>query len=54
MRYLYITCNPDNLPSRKTLEYLQGKFLGIVELPEGNDMRINDGETHKCILKFDL
>ena len=54
MSYLYITCNPDNLPSRKTLEYLQGDFLGIMELPEGNDMRIRAGETHKCIFKFSL
>lgn len=54
MDYLYITCNPNNLPSRKTLEYLQGDFLGIFELPIDNDMRINEGETHKCIFKFDI
>lgn len=54
MQYLYITCNPDNLPSRKTCEYLQGDFLGVVELPGDNDMRIRDGETHKCIFKFCL
>ena len=54
MDYLYITCNPDNWPSRKTLEYLQGEFLGVAELPEDNDMRITEGETHKCIFKFHL
>ena len=54
MDYLYITCNPDNLASRKTCEYLQGEFLGVVELPEDNDMRINDGETQKCIFMFNL
>lgn len=54
MEYLYITCNPDNLASRKTCEYLQGEYLGIVELPEDNDMRVNDGETHKCIFKFNM
>ena len=54
MDYLYITCNPNNLPSRKTLEYLQGDFLGIFELPIDNDMRINEGETHKCNFKFDI
>jgi len=52
MSYLYITCDPDNLPSRKTLEYLQGDFLGIAELPEDNDMRLNEVATHKCIFKF--
>lgn len=54
MEYLYITCNPDNLPSRKTCEYLNGEFLGTVELPENNDMRKHDGETRKCIFKFQL
>ncbi|MBR4058034.1 MAG: GNAT family N-acetyltransferase [Oscillospiraceae bacterium] len=54
MRYLYITCNPDNLASRKTCESLKGEFLGIVELPEDNDMRITLGESHKCIFKFEL
>lgn len=54
MNYLYITCNPDNFASRKTCEYLEGEFLGVMELPEGNDMRINDGDTHKCIFKFNL
>ena len=52
MNYLYIVCDPDNIPSRKTLEYLNGEFLGVVELPEDNDMRVNEGETHKCIFKF--
>lgn len=54
MDYLYITCDPGNWPSRKTLEYLKGDFLGIAELPEDNDMRINDGDTEKCIFKFEL
>ncbi len=54
MSYLYITCNPDNLPSRKTLEYLKGELLEIAELPEDSDMRVNDGDTEKCIFKFDL
>jgi len=54
MTYLYITCSPDNLASRKTLEYLQGEFIGVIELPEDNDMRITEGATHKCIFKFQL
>ena len=41
MSYLYITCNPDNIPSRKTLEYLKGELLEIAELPEDSDMRVN-------------
>ncbi len=54
MKYLYITCNPDNLASKKTCEYLEGEYLGIAELPEDNDMRVNNGETHKCIFKFNM
>ena len=54
MHYLYITCDPDNWPSRKTLEYLKGELLEIAELPEDNDMRVNDGSTEKCIFRFDL
>ena len=54
MSYLYITCNPDNLSSRRICEYLQGEFLGVADLPEDNDMRINKGKTQMCIFKFNL
>lgn len=53
MKYLYITCNPDNYGSRKTCEYARGKLLETVALPEGNDMR-DRGEYEKCIYKFIL
>lgn len=54
MDHLFITCDPDNAASRKTCEYLHGKLLEIAELPEDNDMRVNEGETEKCIFRFDL
>ena len=54
MEYVIITCNPDNWASRKTCEYLGGELLEIVELPEDNDMRLEDGATHKCIYRFRL
>ncbi len=54
MDYLYITCNPDNIPSRKTCEYLKGEYLGTYELPEDNDMRVELGETSKSIFRFIL
>lgn len=53
MDYLIISCDPDNIASRKTCEYAGGKLSEIAELPEGNDMRAN-GETEKCIYKFIL
>lgn len=52
--HLYITCDPDNWPSRKTCEYLKGELLEIAELPEDNDMRVNDGDEKKCIFRFTL
>lgn len=54
MEYVIITCNPDNWPSRRTCEYAGGELLEIAELPEDNDMRLEDGETEKCIYKFEL
>ena len=53
MEYVVITCNPDNIASRKTCEYLGGTLLEICEVPEGNDMR-ERGETHKCIFRFEV
>lgn len=53
LEYVIITCNPDNLPSKRTCEFLGGELLEIVELPPENDMRA-DGETEKCIFRFHL
>ncbi len=54
MDHLFITCDPDNLPSRRTCEYLGGELLEIAELPEDNDMRLRDGDTEKCVFRFAL
>ena len=54
MEYVIITCDPDNWASRKTCEYVGGELVEIVELPEDNGMRLEDGETHKCIYRFRL
>lgn len=54
MKYLIITCNPDNYPSRKTCEYIGCRLVEIVELPADNDMRLTDGETEKCIYRVNL
>ena len=52
--YITISCNPDNAASYRTCELAGGKLLGVYELPEDNDMRIEDGETHKCVFRFEL
>ena len=54
MDHLFITCNPDNTASKRTCERLGGELVEIAELPEDNDMRLRDGETEKCIYRFDL
>lgn len=54
MDHLFITCDPDNMPSRRTCELLNGELLEIAELPEDNDMRVNDGDTEKCVYRFIL
>ena len=54
MKYLYVTCNPDNHASRRTLEWAGGEFKTIVELPTDSDMYRKDGERQKCIYWFDL
>ena len=54
MEYLFITCSPDNLPSKKTCEYLGGELIEIAELPPDHDLRVECGHTHECIYKFVL
>ena len=51
--YVLITCNPDNLASRRTCELLGGELLEIVELPADSDMRAL-GEDRVCIFRYDL
>ena len=47
MDELFITCNPDNIPSRKTCERIGAILTEIVDLPEDNDMYL-EGERQKC------
>ena len=53
MEYLYITCAPDNLPSRRTCERLGGELLEIAELPPDSDMR-QEGMTKVCVFRYNL
>ena len=54
MNYLYVSCNPDNNASRRTLDYAGGVFQSIVELPTDNAMYIEKGERQKCMYWIDL
>lgn len=53
LKYVIITCNPDNFASRRTCEHAGGILLEIADLPEDNDMR-KYGETQACIYRFEL
>ena len=50
---LWITCNPDNLASRKTCERLGATLVEIVSVPPGSDL-YRRGEREKCRYRVDL
>lgn len=54
MGHIYVSCDPTNDASYKTCLYAGGKYLETVELPEDNDMRIEDGKTQVCVFRWDL
>jgi predicted acetyltransferase len=47
MDHIWITCNPDNYSSRRTIEHLGGRLIEIVEIPPDHQFR-SRGETAKC------
>jgi predicted acetyltransferase len=52
MNEIIITCNPDNIASRKTLERLGGTLLEIALVPPEHEMA-KEGDREKCIFSFD-
>ena len=53
MDVIWITCNPDNWPSRKTCEWIGATLVEIVDLPEDND-QYREGERQKCRYRWIL
>ena len=53
MKELWITCNPDNVASRRTCELAGAVFVEIVDLPEDIDL-YQEGERQKCRYRIDL
>ncbi len=51
MKKVIITCNPDNIASKKTAEKAGATLLETVDLPEDNDM-YKSGEKQKCIYEI--
>lgn len=50
---VWITCDPDNWPSRRTCERIGAELVEIVDLPEYLDM-YQDGERQKCRYRWRL
>jgi len=50
---IIITCNPENIASRKTCERIGAILKEIIDLPVDNYMYIN-GERQKCIYELEL
>ena len=50
---LWITCNPENIASRRTCEFAGAGFVEIVDLPPHVDMYL-EGERQKCRYRLDL
>src|SRR5204862_506037 len=44
---IWITCNPDNIASRRTCELAGAKLVEIVDLPEDTDL-YRQGDRQKC------
>ena len=53
LKTLWITCNPDNIASRKTCELAGGEMVELVDLPENTDM-YQDGDRQKCRYRIAL
>jgi tagatose 1,6-diphosphate aldolase len=53
LRELWITANPDNHASRRTIERLGANLIDTVDLPPSHPLR-SRGETRKCRYRLDL
>lgn len=53
MKELWITCNPENVASRRTCELAGADFVEIIDLPPDIDM-YQEGERQKCRYRISL
>lgn len=53
MKHLWITCNPENLASRRTCILIGGHLINTVELPKNHELYFR-GDRHKCRYRIDL
>ena len=50
---LWITCNPDNMPSKRTCECIGARLVEVVSVPEGTEAYAA-GAREKCRYQLDL
>lgn len=48
MTSLWITCQPDNIPSRRTLESLGAEYVGVVDVPPSYPMNAGAERKKMC------
>jgi predicted acetyltransferase len=53
LRPLWLTCNPENAASRRTIERLGGKLVETIELPPDHPLRLR-GESQKCRYRLEV
>lgn len=53
LKELIVTCNPDNVPSYKTLRKLGGELLAVVPIPKNHELYYY-GDRHKCIFRYKI
>jgi predicted acetyltransferase len=52
-QHIWITCNPDNYPSRRTCERLGAMYVDTVALPRDNAL-FTQGDREKCRYRLEL
>ncbi|MDD5454155.1 MAG: GNAT family N-acetyltransferase [Candidatus Ratteibacteria bacterium] len=50
---VWITCNPDNIASRRTCEIIGAKYVETIPLPEDTDM-YKKGDRFRCRYRIDF
>lgn len=50
---LWITCNPDNIASRRSCEIAGGKYIEVVDIPRNSNLYLS-GDRQKCRYRFDI
>jgi len=53
MHEIIITCNPDNMASRRTIEKLGGVLKEVVPVPEWHEL-YEKGDREKCVFVFEV